>query len=118
MCTYNLFVGILLYLCMIYSDPQQTIGCSTKTHPTRKFIQVAIFLFRLSAVAYYFTKGHAKLYMKDGDNIPLLPVMHGGGKCSLNSDCGNFGVCSDRHECDCFNDTYTGPHCLVTIEML
>lgn len=51
--------------------------------------------------------------MKDGDVTPLLSVMHGGGKCSVNSDCGKFGECSDRNECICFNKTYTGPHCLV-----
>jgi len=77
------------------NDKNQTVGCSTPTHKSRRFIQA-----------------HKNLYMDEGDKEPLRKIAHGGGKCTRNENCGLYGRCS-RHECICLNSTHTGPHCLA-----
>ena len=75
-------------------DKNQIIGCSTKSHPTKKYIQ-----------------GHVKNYMSDGDKVPLLPVQKGGAACTTDDQCG-FGICSNKKKCEC-NSNSTGPSCLA-----
>jgi hypothetical protein len=52
-------------------DESQVVGCSTKTHPTKTFIE-----------------GHPSLYMDVGQSAPLQKIKHGGGVCSEDAQCG------------------------------
>ena len=96
------------------SSSTHTIGCSTDTHPTRKFIE-----------------SHRDRYV-DPDlksrRMPLLPVAQGGGTCEKDGDCRGHpsdsksrctrrSVCSAINPlcsktCDC-SKTTTGPYCLA-----
>lgn len=86
-----------------FSDNDQIIGCSTPTHPTKRFIQ-----------------GHKHAYMNYGDKEPLKSIVHGGGNCHDDNECGRFGKCeskrgsSSKKECVCQTHEFTGPHCLVS----
>mmetsp|Transcript_2709 Transcript_2709/g.8182 ORF Transcript_2709/g.8182 Transcript_2709/m.8182 type:complete len:616 (+) Transcript_2709:101-1948(+) len=91
-----------------------TTGCSTDTHPTRKFVEA-----------------HRERYV-DPDikskTLPLLPVLHGGGACEEDSDCRGHSRDNSSHcvesltfcglfclrskICGC-SDTTTGPNCLA-----
>lgn len=97
------------------SDNSQTIGCSTKEYPTRRYIDA-----------------HPHAYTEsESDRLkPLKPIYHGGHKCTfmdqdqaINSDnlltnkgsleCG-YGVCDESKRCKC-DKGYTGPTCKVSL---
>lgn len=97
-------------------NPNHTVGCSTPSHPTRKFIE-----------------GHPSLYMSSTDSIPLHPVQHGGATCATDADCNQaagggtcqevpsswswlLGSTANQHLCQCAkNGNYTGPTCKAAI---
>jgi len=78
---------------------KHSVGCSTPSRPTELFI-----------------KGHRKRYMNDGDRMPLLPIITGGGVCQHDKDCGGdyHGSCSKKGFCTC-NVGFTGPMCLAYV---
>mmetsp|Transcript_28752 Transcript_28752/g.92578 ORF Transcript_28752/g.92578 Transcript_28752/m.92578 type:complete len:619 (-) Transcript_28752:98-1954(-) len=96
------------------SSSAHTVGCSTDTHPTRKFIDA-----------------HRSRYV-DPDlkaGVPLRPVTHGGGACEKDEDCrghplGSTSRCTRSCVCGGLNrlclktchcsKTTTGPNCLAT----
>ncbi|KAJ1458594.1 beta-glucan synthesis-associated protein-domain-containing protein [Pelagophyceae sp. CCMP2097] len=75
-------------------DPAQKVGCSTDTHPSKKYIE-----------------GH-KIHYSDPDsdfNDPLRPIQTGGAKCIKDADCGK-GRCHERRACACLPGA-SGPNC-------
>jgi hypothetical protein len=54
------------------------------------------------------------MYKSPEDAAPLNPVKHGGGKCSVDTDCGINGECRKRN-CLCLNGNYTGPFCQTAV---
>jgi hypothetical protein len=52
------------------SIPGQKVGCSTPERPTSKFI-----------------KGHADRYKQASDDVPLKPIVQGGGACLRDEQC-------------------------------
>ncbi|KAJ8599078.1 hypothetical protein CTAYLR_007613 [Chrysophaeum taylorii] len=85
----------------VYQRPQHKLGCSTDTHPTKRFIQ-----------------GHSDRYsdpdVRASRKRPLRDVEVGGGPCRVDSDCGGGGggggsACR-RRRCDC-KEGATGPTC-------
>jgi hypothetical protein len=54
------------------------------------------------------------MYKSPEDEVPLNPVKHGGGRCSINDDCGINGECRKR-KCFCVNGNYTGPFCQTAV---
>eukprot|EP01035_Chromulina_nebulosa_P018226 gene18226-23895_t len=80
-------------------NPNHTVGCSTLTHPTKKYI-----------------KAHPELFTEPNtlaaaNRLPLKSVMNGGMTCDpkRNDQCG-YGLCSLHQICVC-NEGYTGPNC-------
>ena len=89
----------------MFSDVKQIVGCSTKEHPSRHYIQAHNQLFTESIDPYL---------------KPLKSIEKGGGKCrdistennlNSNNECG-YGICNKHHKCQC-QDGYVGPNCKV-----
>lgn len=78
-------------------DDDQIVGCSTPTHPTKRYIN-----------------GHKDDYKSDGDNEILKSVHVGGGMCKSSTNCGgkDVGNCVEGR-CHCEVTTRTGPHCMA-----
>eukprot|EP01041_Mallomonas_annulata_P001781 gene1781-3454_t len=77
-------------------DPYQTIGCNPEKFPTRKFIEA-----------------HEYRYKRQIDVHALKPLRVGGGRCKVDSDCGEgTGKCLSNSKCRC-EDGWVGPRCLV-----
>ncbi|KAJ8598816.1 hypothetical protein CTAYLR_008653 [Chrysophaeum taylorii] len=74
-------------------EKSHKIGCSTDTHPTRRFIE-----------------GHVDRYFDpyNGENKPLHPVKAGGARCRSSATCGDGTCVSGRCRC---SPTATGPEC-------
>jgi hypothetical protein len=89
-------------------DANQTIGCSTKRYPTRRYIQAHSQAYAEAAVG--------------ASTVPLQPIARGGQSClgvtaSLNSASANIGdlecgkgYCNQHQRCVC-DEGYTGPDC-------
>lgn len=75
--------------------PGHKIGCSTDTHPTKRFIE-----------------GHLDRYYDayNDEKRPLEPVPTGGARCRASTDCGD-GVC-ENNKCSC-TPLATGPTCMA-----
>jgi hypothetical protein len=97
------------------NDSSQSIGCDPKGYPTTKFI-----------------KAHPERYVASANGLPLLPIQHGGGKCTISPPTGALngnsrrvcggsygtGYCDARkRQCVC-NEGWTGPYCLVSFLLL
>ena len=81
----------------VYQDEDEEthkVGCSTDTHPTKKFIE-----------------GHKERYFDayNGETKPLHDQIVGGGHCKADRDCGPKSACVE-HACVCHED-YLGPQC-------
>ena len=76
-------------------DTNQIIGCSTESHPSRKFIE-----------------GHKDRYMEKGQKEPLKPLAVGGATCHENTEC-MFGNCI-KNKCVCI-DGYMGSTCKASV---
>eukprot|EP01038_Epipyxis_sp_PR26KG_P013633 gene13633-18294_t len=98
----NLPASMLIDWVRVYQavgDDDQIVGCSTSSHPTKRYI-----------------KGHESLYKSDKDQQALKDQLYGGGHCVIDEDCGSLlkiksGECI-RNKCKCLSDVYTGSHCL------
>ena len=77
------------------ADPNMTVGCNPRSHPTKRYITA-----------------HPEKFALPGAAHPLKKVMTGGGRCSADKECGQ-GQCSAKR-CHCLAD-FTGPHCLVSV---
>ena len=107
------------------------MGCSTSSHPTKRFIEVLASSyisrngcehpFKCNRVPCLVTigvtelwalewQGHVSNYKDEKDAAPLQDVKRGSGRCSDDAHCG-FGTCVLK-KCKCDKD-HTGPHCLV-----
>lgn len=76
-----------------HNESSHTIGCSTDTHPTKRFIE-----------------GHIDRYYDpyNDEKQPLKPVKVGGGECRSDDNCGD-GICANG-KCSCTPGA-TGPLC-------
>lgn len=87
----------------VYQRSEHKVGCSTDTHPTKKFIEA-----------------HKERYSDpDVPNAkPLERVRTGGAYCQIDADCGTSGLCTTSwlkprsKVCVC-SDGATGPTCLA-----
>mmetsp|Transcript_24418 Transcript_24418/g.48624 ORF Transcript_24418/g.48624 Transcript_24418/m.48624 type:complete len:600 (-) Transcript_24418:529-2328(-) len=81
------------------NDTNQKVGCSTDTHPTKKFIEA-----------------HKKRYIDSlsEDKEPLKKIRVGGNRCDNDENCGGsrHGVCNIDKTCECLKG-FTGPLCLA-----
>ena len=77
-------------------DENQIVGCSTKPHPSRKYIE-----------------GHKDRYMEAGQKQPLKDLVKGGASCHDDDTICTYGRCI-KNKCVC-NDDYTGPTCKASI---
>lgn len=76
-------------------DINQIVGCSTASHPSRKYIE-----------------GHKDRYMEKGQNQPLKELERGGAICHDNAIC-THGNCI-KNKCVC-NDGYSGSTCKASL---
>eukprot|EP01032_Pedospumella_encystans_P010007 gene10007-11731_t len=84
------------------NDPNMTVGCNPRSHPTKRYIAA-----------------HPEKFALPGAAKPLKDVKAGGGKCETAKDCnGGSGAskgtqgCCEGKKCHCAGD-FTGPNCLV-----
>ncbi|CAM9892035.1 unnamed protein product, partial [Phaeothamnion confervicola] len=75
------------------NDSTHSIGCSTGTHPTSKWIT-----------------GHSERYKDPEDHQLLVDVRRGGGHCKADMDCGTRGGRCSGGRCHC-TAAYMGPWC-------
>lgn len=79
-----------------FNSSSQSLGCSTKDRPTKRFIEA-----------------HRMRYMTSAQTSPLLPIKVGGASCQATSECGgpSRGTCA-YGTCKCMPG-FTGPSCLA-----